>query len=364
MNAMPHRIALQMHKPGFQLDVDVQLPAQGISVLYGPSGSGKTTLLRCIAGLERASQARVHIQGDAWQDDAHGIFLPTWKRPLGYVFQEASLFDHLDVAGNLEFARRRAAPPRQGSPLLTTEFAVRTLGLEHLLHRRTTELSGGERQRVAIARALATNPQLLLLDEPLASLDEARRLEVLPWLERLRDELQIPMVYVSHAADEVIRLADTLVVLERGRVRACGPLQEVLARTEPLIRMGGDMSSLVVGQVVGHDKTWHLTEVRLTGGSFWLPDSGLAVGQTVRLRVLARDVSVATRMPTDMSIQNVVSCTVSEVLSDQHPAQALVRLDCQGTLLWARLTRRAVDQLALQPGQSVWAQVKAMALIR
>ncbi|NBW50797.1 MAG: molybdenum ABC transporter ATP-binding protein [Betaproteobacteria bacterium] len=364
MNAMPHRIALQMHKPGFQLDVDVQLPAQGISVLYGPSGSGKTTLLRCITGLERASHATVQIQGEAWQDDAQGVFVPTWKRPLGYVFQEASLFAHLDVAGNLEFARRRATPPRQGSPLLTTEFAVRTLGLEHLLHRRTTELSGGERQRVAIARALATNPQLLLLDEPLASLDEARRHEVLPWLERLRDELQIPMVYVSHAADEVIRLADTLVVLERGRVQACGPLQEVLARTEPLIRMGGDVSSLVVGQVAGHDDAWHLTEVRFDAGSFWLPDTGLSAGQTVRLRVLARDVSIATRLPADVSIQNVVPCQVLAVRADQHPAQALVQLDCAGTVLWARLTCRAVEQLALHPGQSVWAQVKAMALVR
>jgi molybdate transport system ATP-binding protein len=364
MNAEPHHIALQMHKPGFALDVDVQLPSQGISVLYGPSGSGKTTLLRCIAGLERGSRATVRIQGETWQDDAQGVFVPTWQRPLGYVFQEASLFAHLDVAGNLEFARRRATPPRQGSPLLTTEFAVRTLGLERLLHRRTPELSGGERQRVAIARALASNPHLLLLDEPLASLDEARRLEVLPWLERLRDELQIPMVYVSHAADEVIRLADTLVVLERGRVQACGPLREVLARTEPLIRMGGDVSSLVLGQVAGQDKTWHLTEVRLTGGSFWLPDTGLAIGQAVRLRVLARDVSVATRMPTDISIQNVVPCTVVGVQSDQHPAQALVQLDCAGTPLWARLTHRAVEQLGLQPGQAVWAQVKAMALVR
>nr|WP_315465051.1 molybdenum ABC transporter ATP-binding protein [uncultured Rhodoferax sp.] len=364
MNAMPHRIALQMHKPGFELDVDVQLPAQGISVLYGPSGSGKTTLLRCIAGLERASRATVHIQGDVWQDDAQGVFVPTWQRPLGYVFQEASLFAHLDVAGNLEFARRRAAPPRLGSPLLTTEFAVRTLGLEQLLHRRTTELSGGERQRVAIARALATNPQLLLLDEPLASLDEARRLEVLPWLERLRDELRIPMVYVSHASDEVIRLADTLVVMERGRVQACGPLQEVLASTEPLIRMGGYVSSLVLGQVAGYDSAWHLTLVHLAAGNFWLPDTGLTLGQTVRLRVLARDVSIATRMPTDTSIQNVLPCTVVAVRSDQHPAQALVQLDCSGTPLWARLSRRAVDQLALQPGQAVWAQVKAMAVLR
>lgn len=364
MNGRSHCIHVHLDKPGFRLEVDVRLPQQGISVLFGPSGSGKTTLLRCIAGLERAPQGTICVHGETWQDTSRGVFVPTWKRPLGYVFQEASLFAHLDVAGNLEFARRRAAPASDGSPLLTVDFAVRTLGLEHLLHRRTTELSGGERQRVAIARALATNPSLLLLDEPLASLDEARRLEVLPWLERLRDELKIPMVYVSHATDEVIRLADTLLVLEQGKVQACGPLQDVMAATEPLVRLGGEVASLVVGQVAEHDAQWHLTEVRCGPGRFWLPDGNLVAGQTVRLRVQARDVSIATRLPQDVSIQNVVPCTLVAIQPDQHPAQALVRLDFAGTLLWARVTRRAVEQLALQPGQQVWAQVKAMALVK
>ena len=364
MSTAPHRIRVSVSKPGFQLEVDVSLPLRGISALYGPSGSGKTTLLRCIAGLERAPEAIISVHGETWQDDTRGVFLPVWQRPLGYVFQEASLFAHLDVAGNLEFARRRAAPARAGSTLLTQEFAVRTLGLEHLMPRRTTELSGGERQRVAIARALATNPQLLLLDEPLASLDEARRLEVLPWLERLRDELHIPMVYVSHASDEVTRLADNLVVLDRGRVLASGSLQDVMARSEPMIRMGGDVASLVMGVVSAHDARWHLTEVRFGDASLWFPDSGLKPGQTVRLRVLARDVSIATSRPVDVSIQNSVACKVSSILPDQHPAQALVQMDCAGTALWARVTRRAVEQLALQPGLPVWAQVKAMALVR
>lgn len=364
MSEARNHIQLRLDKPGFRLEVDVHLPQRGIAVLYGPSGSGKTTLLRCLAGLERPREASIRIDNTLWQDDAAGVFVPTWQRPLGYVFQEASLLPHLDVAGNLEFARRRAAPARQGSPLLTPEFAVKTLGLAHLMQRRTTALSGGERQRVAIARALATNPQLLLLDEPLASLDEARRQEVMPWLERLRDELQIPMVYVSHAADEVTRLADTLVVLEQGQVRACGPLQALMAGTDPVLHLGGDVASLVLGQVATHDTQWHLTELRFAGGSFWLADAGLAMGQTVRLRVLARDVSIATRQPTGVSIQNVVACTVLSILPDQHPAQALVRLGCAGTCLWARLTRRAVDQLGLHAGQAVWAQVKAMALAR
>ncbi|CAM8626365.1 ModC ABC-type molybdate transport system, ATPase component [Comamonadaceae bacterium] len=361
-NRIFNRIQLNVSKPGFSLVVDMELPSKGISVLYGPSGSGKTTVLRCIAGLERSPQALVQVGGQIWQDESAGVFLPTYRRSLGYVFQEASLFAHLDVAGNLEFARRRATPRMDGSPLLTPEFAIQTLGLSKLLHRRTTDLSGGERQRVAIARALATNPQILLLDEPLASLDEARRREVLPWLEQLGSELKIPMVYVSHATEEVTRLADTLVVLEQGRVMALGPVDTVLSQVEPVIRLGGETASLVTGRVISHDPQWHLSEIAFDGGTFWVPDAELQTGQWVRLRVLARDVSIATQAPSGSSIQNTVACTVAQILPDQQPAQALVRLDVSGTALWARLTRRAVQQLQLQPGMHVWAQVKAMAL--
>lgn len=364
MSHSPHHVALQVQRASFSLAVDLALPADGISVVYGPSGSGKTTLLRCLAGLERAHDARLEVCGQVWQDDAAGVFVPTYQRPLGYVFQEASLFTHLSVAGNIEFARRRAHPRRDGSPLMTPDLAIRILGLGPLLHRQTTDLSGGERQRVAIARALASNPSILLLDEPLASLDEARRREVLPWLEQLRAELRIPMVYVSHASDEVIRLADFLVVLEQGAVRAAGPVEQVLAQTAPLIRVGGEVSSLIQGRVRACDERWHLSEVEFGGGTLWLAETGLQPGQAVRLRVLARDVSVATALPSGTSIQNVVSCSVIDIQPDEHPAQALVRLDARGTQLWARLTLRAVAQLGLQPGQQVWAQVKAVALAR
>jgi molybdate transport system ATP-binding protein len=364
MTLLPHRVRLALHKPDFTLDVDLTLPPRGITVLYGPSGSGKTSILRGMAGLEGEAKGYVCIGGQVWQDDANGVLLPTHRRPLGYVFQEASLFAHLDVAGNLAFARKRASVRAGGSELLTTDYVIRTLGLSHLLHRRTAQLSGGERQRVAIARALATNPEILLLDEPLASLDEARRNEVLPWLERLAAELHIPMVYVTHASEEVIRLADHLVILEQGRARAAGPLEQVLAQTDPVVHVGGDISSVVQGCVAGLDSAWHLAEVAFAGGVLWIPDTGLQPGQEVRLRVLARDVSVSTRMPAGSSIQNAVACSVSRLIPDHHPAQALVQLDASGTMLWARLTRRAVEQLGLREGMPVWAQVKAMALLR
>jgi molybdate transport system ATP-binding protein len=224
MSDKHNRIALRFQRPEFVLTVDLELPAQGITVLFGPSGSGKTTLLRCVAGLERPDHAHIHIAGQVWQDDARKVFLPTWQRPLGYVFQEASLLSHLDVLGNLRYGVQRTGSGQTAEAL---QAAIALLGIEGLLKRRAHQLSGGERQRVAIARALAMQPRVLLLDEPLASLDHARRQDVLPWLERLRDEVRIPMLYVTHAADEVDRLADTLVLLDSGRVTACGPASEI-----------------------------------------------------------------------------------------------------------------------------------------
>ncbi|RZJ17028.1 MAG: molybdenum ABC transporter ATP-binding protein, partial [Haliea sp.] len=216
---------LWLARPEFSLGVDLKLPARGITAVFGPSGSGKTTLLRCVAGLERANDALVRIGDEDWQDDSRGVFLPVWRRPLGYVFQEASLFDHLDVRGNLDYGRKRASEDQA----IALDAVIELLGIGHLLARRTSQLSGGERQRVAIARGLAAQPRILLLDEPLASLDHARRQEILPWLEKLRDELRIPMLYVTHSAAEVARLADTLVVLNQGKVVAAGPVAETLS---------------------------------------------------------------------------------------------------------------------------------------
>ena len=356
-----NRIRLALQRPGFALDVNLAVPPRGITVLFGPSGSGKTTLLRCVAGLERA-RGEVHVSGRAWQDDASGEFLPTSRRPLGYVFQEASLFPHLSVAGNLRYAQRRA----RDANAIPLDRAVELLGIGGLLERSTADLSGGERQRVAIARALATQPELLLLDEPLASLDPARRRELLPWLEHLRDGLGIPMLHVTHSADEMARLADTVVLMDAGRVVASGPPAATLTRLDLPIAQDEDAGALLRGVVAQIDAAWHLARVDFTGGSLWLRDDGLREGEHVRVRVLAREVSLAVEPPAPgtASIQNVLACTVTGLQAGPHPSQALVALDCGGHRLLARITARAADSLGLAAGRRVFAQVKSVGLVR
>ena len=362
MSAQGNSIRLALQRPGFTLDVDLALAPRGITVLFGPSGSGKTTVLRCVAGLERA-RGEVRVSGRAWQDDARGEFLPTSRRPLGYVFQEASLFPHLSVAGNLRYAQRRA---RDANGAIALDRAVELLGLGGLLERSTTDLSGGERQRVAIARALATQPELLLLDEPLASLDPARRRELLPWLEHLRDGLGIPMLYVTHSADEMARLADTVVLMDAGHAVASGPPAATLTRLDLPLSRDEDAGALLQGVVAQIDAAWHLARVDFSGGSLWLRDDGLREGERVRVRVLAREVSLATEAPAPgtASIQNVLGCTVVGLQAGAHPSQALVALDCGGHRLLARITARAADSLQLAAGARVFAQVKSVGLVR
>jgi len=368
------RLQLDLAHNSFNLKVDLHLPVKGISVIYGPSGSGKTTLLRCVAGLETQASGRVQVGSDIWQDDSRGLCLPTSHRPLGYVFQEASLFAHLDVAANLTYGLKRSKAPDQEVVL---DEAIALLGIRDLLQRNTNQLSGGERQRVAIARALATQPKLLLLDEPLASLDAARKQDILPWLEKLRDELKIPMLYVTHAADEVVRLADTLVVMESGQVRAVGPVTEMLSNMDLPLVVGDDVGALMEGHVQALDKQWHLAQVRIskasssaagegnpTVPSLWVRDSGLQMGQPVRLRVLARDVSITLEEAQNTSIQNHLPCVVESIHAESHPSQALLRLRCGEVLLIARVTARAVHDLGLQVGMAAWAQVKSVALVK
>jgi molybdate transport system ATP-binding protein len=361
VNQTLNRLRLRLQRPAFELDVDLTLPP-GITVLFGPSGSGKTTVLRCVAGLERA-QGDVRVAGRSWQDDGRGEFLPPWQRPLGYVFQEASLFPHLTVAGNLRFAQRRAGRSADASAL---QRVIDLLGISPLLDRSTPELSGGERQRVAIARALATQPQLLLLDEPLASLDPARRRDVLPWLEELRDRLGIPMLYVTHSAEEMARLADTVVLMDAGRVLASGPPAQTLTRLDLPLTRDEEAGALLQGVIAQIDTRWHLARADFDGGSLWLRDDGLQAGERVRVRVLARDVSIALEPspPGTASIQNVLACTVAGLAPGPHPSQALVALQCGGHQLVARITARAADKLGLVAGNRVFAQVKSAGLVR
>ena len=353
-------VRLQLARGDFALDVDLALPGSGITVLFGPSGSGKTSVLRCVAGLERATDGRVQVGQSVWQDERKGIFLPPWQRDLGYVFQEASLFEHLNVEQNLAFGLRRSGKSGGAQAL---QQAIALLGIGHLLQRETGHLSGGERQRVAIARALATQPALLLLDEPLAALDLARRQEILPWLEKMRDELRMPMLYVTHSADELVRLADHVVVLQQGRVKATGSPQDVLSEIENPAIVGDEAGVLLRGTVAQRDAQWQLAQVVFDGGAVWVRDTGLAQGREVRLRVLARDVSLASQEPQHSSIQNQIQGQIEAIVDDVHPSQALVRVRCGSATLVARVTRRALDSLGLTQGSAVWAQVKSVAVM-
>ena len=344
--------------PGFALDVDLDLPGRGVTALFGPSGSGKTTLLRCIVGLERAPGAYLGFDGEVWQDGDR--FVPTHRRPLGYVFQEASLFPHLTVRRNLEYGLKRVPARERRVPL---DHAIELLGIGHLLERRPDRLSGGERQRVGIARALALSPRILLMDEPLAALDLKRKQEILPYLERLHEELEIPVLYVTHAPDEVAHLADHLVVMEEGRVLASGPLTETLARIDLPIRLGEDAGVVLDAVVAERDTEWNLACVEFTGGRFWTRDSGAELGRRVRVRVLARDVSLSLEPHGGTSIQNILPGTVAEIGDDSHPALALARLQIGASPMLARLTKRSAATLGLHPGMNLWVQVKAVALI-
>ena len=350
----------ELSHPGFALDVDLALPGSGVTALFGPSGSGKTSCLRCVAGLERGARGRLVVAGETWQDSEHGLFLPPHRRALGYVFQDANLFEHLDVRRNLLFGWKRVAP---GERRLALEQVVELLGIAGLLTRMPARLSGGERQRVGIARALLTSPRLLLMDEPLAALDAERKAEILPYLERLTRELALPILYVSHAPDEVARLADHLVLLEQGRVLASGPTSAVLARLDLPIALAEDAGVVLEGRVLGHDPDYGLLSLGLPGEQrVLLAHAPLSPGQALRIKVLARDVSLSLERQ-HSSILNVLPATVAEIAPTRSPAQVLLRLDLGGTALLARITRYSLERLSLQPGSQVWAQLKSVAVL-
>ena len=341
----------------FMLDVDLRLPGRGVTALFGHSGSGKTTTLRCIAGLQKA-QGELRMNGSVWQDA--GRFMPVHRRALAYVFQEASLFPHMSVRHNLEYGYRRIAPEARK---IRIEQAVAWLGVEPLLARAPDKLSGGERQRVAIARALLTSPKILLMDEPLAALDLKSKNDILPYLQELHDTLSIPVLYVTHSADEVAQLADYLVVMERGRVLADGPLTETLARLDLPIKMDEDAGVVLEAAVAERDEAWHLARCEFAGGSIWARDPGLPLGHRLRIRILARDVSVALEPVNATSIQNILPATVEEISEDNHPGLALVRVRVGESPMLARLTKRSVATLELAPEKAVWAQIKSVAVI-
>lgn len=351
------RARFRLDWPGFTLDVDLQLPGQGVTALFGPSGCGKTTVLRSLAGLERPADGTLVVNGETWQDET--TWVPTHRRAIGYVFQEASLFPHLTVRGNLQYGMKRSA-----QATADIDHAIDLLGIRALLDRRPERLSGGERQRVGIARALAVNPTLLLMDEPLAALDLARKQEILPYLDRLQHELRMPVIYVTHSPDEVARLAHHLVVLERGRAVASGPLAETLSRVDLPVRLGEDTGVVVEATVGSVDAQWHLARMDFDGGALWTRDPGLPEGTPARVRILARDVSLARDKPGRSSIQNLLQGRIEQIADDESPGLALVRVRVGASALLARVTHRALAELALRDGDAAWVQVKSVALAR
>ncbi len=352
-------IAYQLTRGNFCLDVDFQTSALGITALFGYSGSGKTTLLRCIAGLEKPDNGRLTVNGEIWQDNK--IHRPTHKRPIGYVFQEANLLDHLTVQANLDFAIKRQRQTE--NPIKITEV-VRWLALETLLARKPAQLSGGQRQRVAIARALLTNPKLLLMDEPLASLDMASKAEILPYLEQLHSELKIPVIYVSHSPDEVIRLADKIILMANGRVLAEGPVNEILTRTDLPLAQLEEACASVTGKILHHDTHYHLTYVQLAGGQVAISYRPAEPGTQVRVRISAKDVSLASEPQHQSSITNAFAVRIADISPAQDPAKVLVKLDMGGDYFLSQITRLSADNLQLTVDKMVYAQIKSVALMR
>ncbi len=344
----------------FTLDVDFATGPGGLTALFGRSGAGKTLVVNMLAGLVRPSEGRIAIDGSLLFDSARGIDLPPEKRRLGYVFQEGLLFPHMSVRSNLAYGA-----PRRGSTAARAEFGhiVALLGLDALLERRPRDLSGGEKQRVAIGRALLAAPQLVLMDEPLASLDAARKAEILPYIERLRDELRLPIVYVSHAMEEIVRLADTVVLISNGRASATGPVEEVMSRLDLRPMTGRYDAGAVLGATVeSHDEGYALTMLRFPGGRLMVPRIELPVGARLRVRVRARDVSIALAAPEDISILNIFPGRIVQVGEDAG-AQVDLLVDV-GAPLWARVTARSFHDLGLAPGKSVYALIKAVAIDR
>jgi len=341
---------------GFTLDAAFE-SAGGLTALFGRSGAGKTSLINAIAGLYRPDRGRIAIDDTVLTDTVSGVFVPAHRRRVGYVFQEGRLFPHLNVRQNLVYGRWFAGSAGGGE----LDQVVELLGIGHLLARRPANLSGGEKQRVAIGRALLANPRLLVMDEPLASLDESRRAEIFPYIERLRDETRVPIVYVSHSIPEVARLATTLVVLSEGKVAAVGPTAEIMGRIDLFPLTGrAEAGAILATRVAGHDSEFGLTILRAAAGELRVPFVNLPLGAMLRLRIRARDVMIALAPPEGLSALNVLPGTVAEIGAGDGPI-VQIRLDCAGEALIARLTRRSVETLGLLPGKKVHAVIKSIA---
>jgi len=355
--ALSLELSLLLRNGEFNLDIEQRLPSQGVTAIYGPSGSGKTTLLRAIAGLLKSPEGTISFKQKIWQNSAE--FLPTHLRQLAYVFQEPSLFEHLSVQENIDYAFKRVP---QAQRVITPSRAIDELRLQSLLTRDPQTLSGGEKQRVAIARAICSNPKLLLMDEPLSAIDINSKDEILEMIISLRQNFDIPIIYVSHALNEVARLADHLVLMEQGRVLASGDIQSMLTQLDLSLAQGADAESLIEAVVVEHDNEFGLSYLETPLGRFSVLQRPLAIGEKVRILLAARDVSITLEKQHDTSILNIFQASIDQI-EEASTAKLTLRLICNGVPVLARLTKKSAVLMDLKVGDSVYIQAKSVAIL-
>ena len=359
---------LSRTKTEFDLDVKLDLPDHGVTVIFGPSGCGKTSLLRCIAGLEKQASGEIRFREQVWMSQSK--FTPAHQRPVGFVFQQSSLFPHLSVRKNLEFAQARS---NQITSSVQTMPAfgelVELLDLESCLEQKAAQLSGGQKQRAAIARSLLVDPELLLMDEPTSALDEQRKQQLIPYLLKLKDALKLPIIYVTHSLTDAAKLADQVVLIDEGKVVNYGETKQVFSTLNAPYVFEDEIGVLLEGEVSTIDLKWKLGQIRVNKDHhLWLPQENLTEGNRVRIRILARDISLSLSKAGDSSIQNVVPVKISKLESSDLSASSLVHLQLESKestqILIARITNRSIHALKLAEGQSVWAQIKAAAIVR
>ena len=347
---------IQLHRADFSIEAKFSIPEKGVLGIFGPSGSGKTTLLRCIAGLEKDADGRIELAGEVWMEQ--GVHIPSQQRNVGYVFQDSRLFPHLTVAENLAYGKRRQSRPGQ---VIDREELLTLLNIDHLLARRPSQLSGGEMQRVSIARALLKNPQVLLLDEPLSSLDQRRKQEILPFLGKLHQQLSIPMIYVSHSLEEVSFLCDHMLVIEQGRVRFDGGIQQALVSSASPLAAAENAAAILDGNVSKQEKDFKISTVHTINGNAIQVPGILPIGQHVRLRLRATDISLSKTAATDSSILNILEGEIIQVI-EQQPTHVLLQVGVKQDILLVRVTIKSFKLLALAPEQKIFVQIKAVSI--